>query len=174
MDFVVVLIEAIDGGKYKHEGKIDNWIGVMWKNHHSKVKEVHWIESNLTVGINLTDEVDEDGEITFAGTDRVNPTDVDHQAAVRDTPTLNDAPHRVSRMLRELSDPQTDFGKLDESTKAIIRALAGGNSKDVAATKNKTSVHTLNTWLREEVKPLRQATFVTSEDFRDNLKAVGA
>ena len=170
-DFVMDILSAIESGKYLHSGKFAHWIGRLWSNFRSKAVEKVFDEANRSIGLNMKNQFDEYGDERMGRNGRLNPVDVDMQQVHRDTESLNDIPSQVARLVRMLDDPDTEIGQMDEVTKSVIRALVKGESKKAVAKKHKVTSKTIGRWL-EQLKPLRQTVFVTSDDIRKNVLEV--
>ena len=162
-DFVIRLLELIRAGKYEHQGALDRWIGKVWKRFLAGFKKKHFEEVNCTIGLNNRDEFDDDGEEIGESEGRINPAMVDWEQAQRDTESWNSPSRRVSRVMRDLDNPNTAFGQLDEVTKAMIRALAKGMTQAQAAESVGLSERQARRKL-EQVAKFREHSFVSASD----------
>jgi hypothetical protein len=159
-NFVIHLMQQIRDGKYEHSGQLDKWVGKLWVRFFAGFKKDLFIEANCTIRLNLLDEENEAGEVIAAGRGQVNPTTVDREVANRDTENWNDPSRRVSRMMRDLDNPATEFGQLDDDLKKMIRVMAKGKTKAEAAESVGLSERQARRKF-EKVLSLREQTFIS-------------
>jgi len=134
-DFVADLIHRIQNGQYHtHEGKIENWIGYVWKNwFFPDVQTKIYSETNLTATVSEYSVEDDQPLAVQRVPGETYRVDVDREQADRDKESWNDPSNVVPRMLRQMDDPNSVWGKINTQTKLMMRAMAKGASTGEAA-----------------------------------------
>ncbi|MGI4854425.1 MAG: hypothetical protein ACRYF4_10325 [Janthinobacterium lividum] len=159
-DFAIELIKKVRAGTYEHHGKIESWIGTIWKTFFADFQERYFIERNVSLVLNQDDTFDEWGESSAPQTGTIDPCIVDSQQSRREvTESLNSPAYRLSRIYRDLEDPTTEFGKLPADIKKMLLLLRTGMGKAKAALQAGVNERTARRCF-EKIADLRESTFV--------------
>jgi hypothetical protein len=134
-DFAADLLDRFEKGQYRqHDRRMHHWVSVIWARwFFPGVKTEFYKEASLTIRVNESDFDYEAEESEERVQGELYRDEVDWEMARRAKTSCNDATERASRVLRDLNDPATEFGRLDDDTKAMIRAMAKGMTKAEAA-----------------------------------------
>lgn len=172
-DFVIDVADRLKKGQHcDPERNLSSWIKMLWKRWFfpervTEFHETHNLESRVS-----NDEFDNDE----AETEEREPgvlywIDVEREIANRDREDWNAPDRRIERMMSQLNDPDSEWGKLSESGKAIIRALVQGKTKGQAIEVSGLSKRGADKFF-EKLKTMRETTFVSHSDIRKNNAGV--
>ncbi len=102
--------------------------------------------------------------------------DLDFQISQRQTETKvwNQPAQRVSRILRDLDNPATTFGQIDDDMKRAIRAMAKGRTQKKTAEEVGLSVGHLRKKLKALGSPREQSSIQGCADEGDNVVCIQA
>ena len=135
-DFVLELLRRIGKGQYTHVGNLDGWIAAVWDRYFFPEKQTEiygYLET--TRFVNNVDPYDPAYKHQKHCLNTKNIT--------QGTDEADASPKSMERVLRELNDPRTVFGKLPEDTKAMIRSMASGKSYERVAADAGVSTRTV-------------------------------
>ena len=121
-DFVLELLRRMGKGQYTHADNLDGWIAYIWDNYFFPEKQEEVFEYlNSTSFVNNVEPSD---RLYKHQKHCVNTANI-----IEDGDELNASSKSIQRVLRELDDPQTVFGKMNPDTKAMIRNIVSGRSR---------------------------------------------
>jgi excisionase family DNA binding protein len=128
-DFAADLIHRFKSGQYLyHDGRFQVWIGSVWSRwFFPGVKTDFYKDAKVTDAVNDRDFKDDQETGRKAGT--LYRVDVDREQADRDTKAaavIDNAAALADSIFRDLEDPSTVWGSVNEQTKQMLRDMRAG------------------------------------------------
>ena len=147
--FVISLIDRLGKGQYskiayenssdesspkKLKYSLDSWVRMVWQRwYFPEIQTQLYQEQNLEMRVNEQDNFDKDEEPDLS-VGEIHLFDVSAQF-ISNSKSMDGVSDRlrVARIVSDLDNPETFWGKLNGPTKAMIRAMAAGKMKKDAA-----------------------------------------
>ena len=157
-DFVLNLQERMDKGQYSHLGKLDGWIATIWSKYFFPDQQRKLYDyTNAARFINNVDpSAPEYKHETYCVNTEHITSDVEqgepgYLYKGRRESDGKLITYRITgdRILRELDDPSTEFGQLDEISKKMLRGIANGEPQQKIAADLDVSDRTLRRKLKQ-------------------------
>lgn len=169
--FAADLIHRLGQGQYaKHEGNFHRWLFKKWGLYFAGIKTDLHSEANMTQRVEDAPEDDDErlpgavyledlGYRIGQGPSAVIQKSSGKRQGRSEVKVGNDPVERVKRILCDLDNPETAFGKINGDMKRAIRAMAKGLTQEKAAHEVGLSVGHMRKKLKA-LAPIGEQTFI--------------